>query len=403
MPPPFPNDPFLLLLQSLSGEHVHFFPKSGNAGDGFIAHATYALFESHGIRFTAHHQTETVEGGVVVVGGGGNLVEGRYDDVADLIRRHENVDRVILLPHTIAGFADVLSRTHRNLTVFCREPVSYQLALMNGASEKNTHLSHDVTFFLDDSHFSRHFRDGSGALLAFRTDGESTGRFPVRDGNIDISMSWNGDLWTSADFCELATNSMAAFVAPFETVQTDRLHVSILSAFLKKKVFLLPNAYYKNRAVFEHSMKSRFPNVTFVNTAQDAIDSGADAPATGEESRLVDLLRRELEEHASTIRELKEALERETMLREMHQRALRLEKDRWELSLRQLQSELERCDARLLAEREESRRREYGLSSELNTVLASSSWRITRPLRSVANAVPGAFKSKVRNILGRNG
>ncbi|MDH6590971.1 exopolysaccharide biosynthesis predicted pyruvyl transferase EpsI [Variovorax sp. TBS-050B] len=408
MLPSFSDDPFLLLLQSLAGEHVHFFPKSGNAGDGFIAHATYELFKSYGIKFTAHHQTDTVRSGTVLIGGGGNLVEGRYDDVADLIRRHEAVDRIILLPHTIVGFADVLSRTKQNLTVFCREPVSHRMALMNGASEKNTHLSHDVTFFLDDSFFARYFQAGSGSLSAFRTDGEAAGRIPIPRGNVDISMSWNGDVWTSEEFCGHATNSMAAFIAPFEMVRTDRLHVSILSAFLKKKVYLLPNAYYKNRAVFEHSMRSRFPNAIFVNTSADSTEPDLEGHGTlpdADESARERRWRLELEEARAVIQELKEALERETTQREKHQRALRLQKDRWDLSMRELRSELENSDARCLAgkHREDELLLELARThAELKKVLASSSWRITRPLRVVAEGIPGGFKEQIRKIIGKS-
>jgi len=408
------DDPFLSLLQSLSGTHVHFFPKSGNSGDGFIAHATYELFKKHGIKFTAHRQTDIVEGETILIGGGGNLVEGRYDDVAELIRRHAKNNRIILLPHTIVGFADVLAETHRNLTVFCREPVSYQMALLNGASPQNTHLSHDVAFFLDDDYFSRFFSGGNGILQALRTDGEAVEQLAIPDGNIDISLSWNGDLWTSPDFCSHVTDSMAAFIAPFETVQTDRLHISILSAYLKKNVLLLPNAYYKNRAIFEHSMRPRFQRVNFLNTsknieemepvqtlysAQQLRTEEVSAQSGVEWELAVETLRRHAEE-------LEAALERETSLRESAQRALQLKKQLWEDNVRDLRDQFETSSTAQAVALATLKARERELTSQLAAcheqlaaVLRSTSWRLAFPFRAAARAVPAGLRSKIRSII----
>jgi exopolysaccharide biosynthesis predicted pyruvyltransferase EpsI len=416
------DDPFLSLLRSLSGTRVHFFPKSGNAGDGFIAHATYELFKTQGIEFTTHRQTDSVEGQTVLIGGGGNLVEGRYNDVADLIRRHAKNNKIILLPHTIVGFADVLSETHRNLTVFCREPVSYRMALLNGASTANTHLSHDVTFFLDDDYFSRFSVKESGTLKALRTDGEATGQVQVSEDNVDMSLSWNGDLWTSPDFCSHVTDSMAAFVAPFETVQTDRLHVSILSAFLQKNVFLLPNAYYKNRAIFEHSLQPRFPKVQFVNTsakldeliapASSLLPLALEHSGIGNASAKVDL-EIALEAQKQHSNELEAALERETVWREDAQRTLQLKQYQWEERLGDLRARIEQAGEEKAAAMETLKEREKILmlqmaardavaahaQKHLNEILHSTSWRLASPLRVIALLIPLKIRLKFRGII----
>ncbi|WP_342628091.1 polysaccharide pyruvyl transferase family protein [Nguyenibacter vanlangensis] len=260
------DDPFIKFLKSIEGSTVHFFPKSGNAGDGFISSITYHLFEHFNIKYISHPQSDTVEDALVLIGGGGNLIEGRYHDVYDLIQRHVARNRVVLLPHSIVGFSSILEQTFGSLTVFCRDAVSWRLALLNGANPERTHLSHDVTFFADDTYFSRYLTPGKGTLQALRTDGEAAGVARISEKNQDISLSWNGDLWTSPVFCHQVTASLAAFLSQFESVYTDRLHISILSAFLGKRVFLAPNAYFKNRAVHEHSMAVRFPNVQFFNT-----------------------------------------------------------------------------------------------------------------------------------------
>lgn len=305
------SDPILVFLSSLAGQHVHFFPKSGNAGDGLITHATYELFERFNISYTAYHQSETALDGPVLIGGGGNLVEGRYTDVAELIQRHSPL-KIVLLPHTVVGYADILARTHDNLTLFLRDPVSHALALANGAKEANTFLSHDLAFFLEPDHFAGFQGGGKGVLHALRQDGESTGALPIGPDNLDLSLSWNGDIWTDRKFCRASTESLASYIAQFDSVLTDRLHISILASMLGKRVTLLPNAYFKNRAIYEHSMCARFAGTQFVNVlprAPGAFDGAFDAS----------------ERLSSSL-----ALEREVTRRERAERALQLLRDEME-------------------------------------------------------------------------
>ena len=267
------DDTLVQTLEALRGTRVRFFHQAGNAGDGLIAYATYLAMQRHGIKYETMHNWDDVHGATILVGGGGNLIEGRYAETAEFIRRHASRNRLILLPHTVSGYADVLQETHRNLTVFCREPVSHALALLAGAKPANTHLAHDMVFYLEDDHFAP-WEMGTGSLAAMRQDGESSGFAPVPQGNIDISSSWNGELWQNEKFTRAVVDSLRCFIEPFRQVQTDRLHVSILSALLGKEVFFFPNAYYKNRAVFEHSMSARFPKVRFVNTGTDLPHGG---------------------------------------------------------------------------------------------------------------------------------
>ncbi|WP_277186086.1 polysaccharide pyruvyl transferase family protein [Caballeronia sp. BR00000012568055] len=401
------DDPLIAFLKSIQNQHVHIFPKSGNAGDGFITYATFTLLKRYGISFTTHHQHETIEGQTVLIGGGGNLVEGRYDDVAELIRRHADKNRVVLLPHTIVGFADILAHTHRNLTVFCREPVSYQLALLNGADEAATHLSHDMVFFLESDHFSEFIREGVGTLTALRQDGESSGGMPISGDNVDLSSCWNGDIWTSPDFCKHVTRSLAAFITPHASVYTDRLHVSILSAFLQKNVYMMPNAYFKNRAVFEHSIKPRFPHVTFVNVLRELEDMSAipaklaekvSPPQTPDNDMQAKYLC-EIGVHEKRIADLEvrlaqanETAEREMIAREKSERSHQILQQSWQQHNHDLvqKHELERHDladeVHALQSGVERLREQVAHSKEvqrnLDAVLSSTFWRLSKPIRT---------------------
>ena len=266
------HDPFIQFLRSLSGREVHFFPKSGNAGDAFITYATYKLFDEFGINCVPHKECDNVSGKIVLIGGGGNLVEGRYHEVRELILRLGDDNDVTLLPHTVVGNADILQKTYQKLTLFCRERVSYEQCLQNGANPNATYLTHDLTFFLDKRHLSGFQSTGSGELKILRSDGESLREGQHQDGDIDISLSWNGDIWQSPKFCEYVTKSLAAYIEPYEYIVTDRLHVSILAALLGKNVTLRPNAYFKNKAIYEHTLSSHFKNVVFDEDVREGFD-----------------------------------------------------------------------------------------------------------------------------------
>jgi exopolysaccharide biosynthesis predicted pyruvyltransferase EpsI len=67
------------------------------------------------------------------------------------------------------------------------------------------------------------------------------------------------------------------FLSAFETIHTNRLHVAIAGALLGKTICMYPNRFYKNRAVYEFSLRDRFPNVTWMSQASgNGGEHGAD-------------------------------------------------------------------------------------------------------------------------------
>jgi len=97
-------------------------------------------------------------------------------------------------------------------------------------------------------------------LDSFRGDVEAVpGR--VWCDNVDVSQVFAVDDMSPRRALE-TTGRIVSFLDEFDIVRTDRLHVGILSALLGKEVHLYDNLYGKNRAVYEHSMRERFPRVS---------------------------------------------------------------------------------------------------------------------------------------------
>ena len=99
-------------------------------------------------------------------------------------------------------------------------------------------------------------------LNCFRTDQEKSD-IDIPSDNVDLSsiFSYGVDSKEKAFYvCYRLLN----FINSYEEIRTNRLHVAIAGALLGKEVKLYSNSYYKCEAVYEFSIKGRFPNVTWM-------------------------------------------------------------------------------------------------------------------------------------------
>jgi exopolysaccharide biosynthesis predicted pyruvyltransferase EpsI len=270
------------------GAPLLFRPNPGNAGDSAINCAAYRLFDRLGCRVEvvdADVPAARTRGRVLVHGGGGNLVP-LYDAASRFIARHHaGCAQLVLLPHTIRGHEALLGALGSNVTLLCREAESLDHARRHAPAARVL-PAHDLVFGLDAAALAAHAGGDAAApfepvallkrnlrqaahrlrnlgrgreLEAFRADAESAGRARAFR-NLDVSGVFAMRDMSPASALA-ATRRTLAFLDRFDRVRTDRLHVAILSALLGKEVELHDNAYGKNRAVYEHSMRDRFPHV----------------------------------------------------------------------------------------------------------------------------------------------
>jgi exopolysaccharide biosynthesis predicted pyruvyltransferase EpsI len=229
---------------------IDFFRFPGNYGDSLIWHRTKILLLS--LNISEHYVgiPSPKYNDVLFIDGGGNLVD-YYSDVRDfLIKKPALYDEIIILPHTIFGEKqiEVLNNISSKLTVFCRERVSAKF-LEDRLAHSEVYLWHDCAFYNKFSPVS----SGEAALNAFRSDKESI-LHTLPESNNDLS--YNG-------YATKPLNELIDVLQKYEQINTDRLHIAIGATLLGKQVRLFPNSYYKNRAVFDYSLKE-FSNVSFV-------------------------------------------------------------------------------------------------------------------------------------------
>ncbi|MFA6571894.1 MAG: polysaccharide pyruvyl transferase family protein [Bacteroidota bacterium] len=237
-------------LNNYKNTSVDFFRFPGNYGDSLIWHGTKKLLSSLNILEHCVDISSPKHNDVLFIDGGGNLVD-YYSDIRDfLINKPDLYKDVVILPHTIFGEkqVEVLDNVSSKLTIFCRERVS--------AKFLNDKLKHAEVYLWHDCAFYNEFVQtpaGIGVMNAFRLDVESV--FKSRpESNVDISH--NG-------YATKPLGELIGILQKYEQVNTDRLHIAIAATLLGKKVKLFPNSYYKNKAVFEYSLK-RFSNADFI-------------------------------------------------------------------------------------------------------------------------------------------
>ena len=292
----------LSVVEELRGQRIVFCANPGNAGDSLIAHATYQLFAQYSIaaRMVTPRHTSSLRGSVIVYGGGGNLVP-EYSGAAQFLHRHgPSSDRVIVLPHTVAAHHDILRSLPSTSVVFARETTT--LAALRAANLPcDVALDHDMATRLNvrglvgpgaawqatRNALRRRPRRGGraalmlpklvgkdlsskdGTLLAYRTDIESRRNGPPA-GNVDLSERYA--LGVDPVMAPVATALFLTHIATAGRLETDRLHVAIGASLLGVPVTLHENSYFKNRAVYAHSLSDN-PFVSLVTSGGDQAEA----------------------------------------------------------------------------------------------------------------------------------
>ncbi len=223
---------FSLLFDDLADKSIGFLPLDGNVGDQMIQRASRELFQAYNIDFYDISTAELHSGKLsrpideIVVSGGGNM--GKYWAGAYLKRKKVlqfNVP-ITIFPQSFPTNDEEISRYKK---VFVRE-------LASKAHNSQTILAPDTALAMEIPDLTVSAVAETGIFL--RKDKESL-LADHPDSLLDPVLISN----TIDEYLQLA--------ALFETIITDRLHFAIAGLMAKRQVFLLPNAYHKNRSMYD--------------------------------------------------------------------------------------------------------------------------------------------------------
>jgi exopolysaccharide biosynthesis predicted pyruvyltransferase EpsI len=286
---PLPIEEYLADLQD---EELIYVPNPGNGGDSLIALAAFRIFHDLRLNVSIADSDTELTNRVVLYAGGGSLVNEYGHAAQKLSRLHKKVKKLIILPHTINAYTDLISEFGENVDILCRElsTLDYVLSTVRKA---NVFLVHDLAFSLDVQGILRDrdlldrqlqqdlrlrmgkkfyiadlskrlFQKSERELVCFRQDVEQTS-IPRPPENVDLSIRVNYDHSQSDPHLVAKTVfNILFFMNGYARIVTNRLHLGIAGALLGKAVELYPNSYNKNESIYRFSMQQRFPNVRWV-------------------------------------------------------------------------------------------------------------------------------------------
>ena len=238
-----------------------FIEPGGNFGDYLIYRGAHKIAAVAGINYRTISHAEYMCGSfgaddVIYVHGGGALNEiWGYDHLFTQYRHAFGQDGATAIcgPQSVLSdesvlrdriFGEMINRTTK-VHMFARDPISLEVLKKCAPAWMELGVDHDTALNLsaDDLGVSR--RAGGYVLYSVRTDREAV---PVREKNL-LSF-WIDPIYRcqDVDHWMLVHNRAGKIV-------TNRLHSAILGHILGKPTVLLANNYYKNRAVWEYSLR----------------------------------------------------------------------------------------------------------------------------------------------------
>jgi hypothetical protein len=245
-------------LQALRGLRIALLVNRGNRGDGVIHRGGRELLQRLGLVFEEIYETrapETLEADVLLVFANGAFCRVTHTMIAVTERLARRVKRVILLPGSfetdVPAVADFARRWDERYTVYCRETVSHAGLLALGVPPERLRLSHDLALAADLSVWAA--RPQAGRIGIFRRDKEIT--FERRPRDLERHDASHGP--------DTEADALLDFVSRYSEIHTDRTHAAITGAMMGRQVWMYCNCYFKNEAIYRHSL-STFPNVHFV-------------------------------------------------------------------------------------------------------------------------------------------
>ena len=218
----------------------------GNTGDQLIQQSTYALLDFFGIDYRiiefkytfkpcpqVRIVTDIHDIDEILISGGGNI--GSHHYIYPFLSRQQLAKLnkpVTVLPQSFIGFSEDISHYKK---VYVREHMSLKY-------DDSLELAPDLALGYLPPVFDDGVEFEEGLFL--REDSESL---------------FNGHQHSMGDPAELSTTLLDYFMlaSKFYHIITDRLHFCIAGILLGREVTLLPNSYFKNKAVYNSWLKGK--------------------------------------------------------------------------------------------------------------------------------------------------
>ena len=244
------------LFKLYQNKKINILILGGNKGDGVIYYGARNLMSKNNIKFLeilSLDKLDNLEENELFIYGCGGYCKFYNNSINKLKNKINNFKKVFILPSTIdcsiKKVHNFINHLGPNILVFCREKTSYNHVIKSIKYKNNVRLDNDLAFNGDYTKFFFDKTDinKNNLLIALRKDIESLKNWNISQFSNDIS---NGSWKQYEEFInEINT---------YSKVITDRAHVAIVASLLNKEVYILPDGYYKVKAIYEYSLKNKF-------------------------------------------------------------------------------------------------------------------------------------------------
>ena len=256
-------------LKKYTGKSIILMPFDGNSGDALILYGTISLLNDLNIDYKFGDINKDYNNEIILINGGGNLV-GVYKDVKNIIKKYQDSNKVILLPHTIKDEDSLLKNLNKNTDIFCRELISYNYVKNIAKYPENIRLDHDMAFQIKKLNKIQELINNNNnndnnnkTANCYRIDVEKTDIVIPEDNNDISSTIGEYNQVKNTESNERVVKKFLNYLSNYDTINTNRLHVAIGSSLLDKHVNFYANNYYKNKAIYDYSIKNKYPKTKF--------------------------------------------------------------------------------------------------------------------------------------------
>lgn len=259
------NDSIIPLLKKYSGKKIIYIPNPGNAGDSLIVLGTFTLFNKLNLNYEIGNINKIYNNEILFYAGGGNLV-GIYKNCKNFILKNQDKNEIVVLPHTINKEDEFIQNLNKNTILICRELYSYEYVKKHIKHKNNIFIFKDMAYYIDPQYLKKFQKKGEGCCNCFRLDSEKT-EIKIPNDNNDISQSLREGISNNTSNINIINSTcdkVFLYLSNYEEINTNRLHVAIAGILLNKKVNLYPNSYWKNKAIYEYSIKDKYSNIKFI-------------------------------------------------------------------------------------------------------------------------------------------
>ena len=291
------DDSYILFLRKHRNKLFHLLPYNGNSGDELIKKGTRLLLSDLEIQTTDNKNNADV---LLWPGGNPTMWSANINNIRKYL--NDFPCKIFIIGPATFKFGHTKwinlfknSESNREIALFARDKESFK-NLKNVVSNNNVcfGLSHDPAFYLFESTWAQKQKESCNnqhILISFRTDHEGTffsnsfckfslrllknkvnhpfilalGRMQKKKNEKKIKLLYQNQPVITVDAASNSFDKFMELLKDAKEIHTDRLHITIASIMLGKKVKVYNTLYGKIEKVLTHSLnKELLHNVEFI-------------------------------------------------------------------------------------------------------------------------------------------